>query len=334
MHHPRCPVPLFGVLLLLYGVSCVAPPVSLAHPLGNFSISRYAGLRIGQGVLELRYLIDMAEIPTFLEIQESGMVPKAGHPSVRAYLDQPTTVLQAGLHVQLNGQRLSFQAVSSEIVFPPGAGELPTLQLGIVYQAPLAASCIDAPCHLHYQDTNVPGRLGWQEVIAVADPAITILQNSVPSLDRSRALTEFPPELLRSPPQVLTADVRFRQQRLPHVVAPTDASSSAAGPAFGIGVPMPTPRRAFTALITTQPYSFGMVGLALAVAIGLGALHALEPGHGKTVVAAYLVGTHGTPRHALYLGLVVTATHTAGVYLLGGVTLLLSHYIVPERLYP
>lgn len=334
MHRPRGLASLFRILLLLYGVSCVAPPVSLGHPLGNFSISRYAGLRIGQGVLELRYLIDMAEIPTFLEIQESGMVPETGHPSVGAYLDRQTTMLQAGLHVQLDGQRLSLQAVSSEIVLPPGAGELPTLKLGIVYQAPFAAPCIDTPCHLHYQDTNFPGRLGWQEVIAVADPAITILQNSVPTLDRSRALTDYPPELLQSPPQVLEADVRFRQERSLHVVVPANASSSAAGPALGIGAPMPTPRSAFTALITTQHYNFGMVGLALAVAIGLGALHALEPGHGKAVVAAYLVGTHGTPRHALYLGLVVTATHTAGVYLLGVVTLLLSHYIVPERLYP
>jgi ABC-type nickel/cobalt efflux system permease component RcnA len=97
---------------------------------------------------------------------------------------------------------------------------------------------------------------------------------------------------------------------------------------------MPTPRSAFTALVTTQQLSFGMVCLALIVAVGLGALHALEPGHGKTVVAAYLVGTRGTPRHALYLGLIVTATHTAGVYLLGVVTLYLSHYVVPERLYP
>ena len=52
------------------------------------------------------------------------------------------------------------------------------------------------------------------------------------------------------------------------------------------------------------------------------------------LVAAYLVGTRGTLRQALALGLIVTATHTAGVYLLGVVTLALSHYIVPERLYP
>jgi ABC-type nickel/cobalt efflux system permease component RcnA len=97
---------------------------------------------------------------------------------------------------------------------------------------------------------------------------------------------------------------------------------------------MPTPRSAFTTLVTTPHLTLGMVCLALAVAVGLGALHALEPGHGKTVVAAYLVGTRGTVRQALSLGLIVTATHTAGVYLLGIVTLALSHYIVPERLYP
>jgi len=86
--------------------------------------------------------------------------------------------------------------------------------------------------------------------------------------------------------------------------------------------------------MTTPQLSLGVVCLALAVAAGLGAFHALEPGHGKTVVAAYLVGTRGTARHALSLGLIVTATHTAGVYLLGAITLYASHYVVPERLYP
>ena len=74
--------------------------------------------------------------------------------------------------------------------------------------------------------------------------------------------------------------------------------------------------------------------IALAVAIGLGAFHALEPGHGKTLVAAYLVGARGTMKHAFLLGLIVTAAHTAGVYLLGAVTLYASQYVVPERLYP
>jgi ABC-type nickel/cobalt efflux system permease component RcnA len=63
-------------------------------------------------------------------------------------------------------------------------------------------------------------------------------------------------------------------------------------------------------------------------------LHALSPGHGKAMVAAYLVGTRGTARHALALGLTVTVTHTIGVFALGLVTLTLSQYVLPEDLYP
>ena len=70
------------------------------------------------------------------------------------------------------------------------------------------------------------------------------------------------------------------------------------------------------------------------VAVGLGALHALEPGHGKTVVAAYLVGSKGTAYHALLLGVIVTISHTAGVYLLGAVTLYSQKYVMADRLYP
>src|SRR4029450_3689481 len=73
---------------------------------------------------------------------------------------------------------------------------------------------------------------------------------------------------------------------------------------------------------------------ALLVAAMLGAFHALTPGHGKTIVGAYLVGSQGTARHAIFLGLVVTLTHTIGVYLLGLGTLAASAWVVPERLYP
>ena len=93
-------------------------------------------------------------------------------------------------------------------------------------------------------------------------------------------------------------------------------------------------RGALGDLVATKEMGAGFIALALLVAAGLGAFHALEPGHGKTVVAAYLVGSRGTVWHALWLGLIVTGAHTAGVYLLGAVTLYASRYVVPERLYP
>ena len=77
-----------------------------------------------------------------------------------------------------------------------------------------------------------------------------------------------------------------------------------------------------------------MILASLAAALFWGAAHALSPGHGKTIVTAYLVGQRGTPRHAALLGLIVTITHTIGVFALGLVTLALSQFIVPDRLYP
>src|SRR6202020_2727661 len=95
-----------------------------------------------------------------------------------------------------------------------------------------------------------------------------------------------------------------------------------------------TPRSAFTELIPPRTMSLWFLITAAFIALGLGALHALEPGHGKTIVAAYLVGSRGTAWHAVLLGLIVTASHTAGVFALGAITLYASRYIVPEQLYP
>ena len=338
---------LTGVLL---GGLFLIPDTSPAHPLGNFSISHYTGIQIAQDSIELHYVLDMAEIPTFQELQDTGLAPEVGHPSVHGYLAQKTEALKAGLLLEVHGQRLTLQVVSSEILFPPGAGGLPTLKLGVVYRTPLDPAPADTLYYLHYRDSNFPGRAGWQEIIARTSPGITLVRSSVPDTDRSRALTDYPTDLLNSPPQVLEAQVLFRQETPPAAVAVIGVPASSTPPfPPGSGVsqqPLPppalplqvnkqaTPRNAFTALVTTPQLSLGILCLALAGAVGLGAFHALEPGHGKTVVAAYLVGTRGTARHALYLGLIVTATHTAGVYLLGVVTLYASRYVVPERLYP
>jgi len=79
---------------------------------------------------------------------------------------------------------------------------------------------------------------------------------------------------------------------------------------------------------------WGMILIGMAVAFALGAIHALSPGHGKTIVAAYLVGTRGTPKHAIFLGGMVTFTHTITVFALGFATLFLSRYVLPEKIYP
>ena len=92
--------------------------------------------------------------------------------------------------------------------------------------------------------------------------------------------------------------------------------------------------QALTALLRNGTLTTQALITGLAVAFGLGAVHAFSPGHGKTMVAAYLVGSRGTPKHAFILGAATTFTHTISVFALGFVTLFLSRYILPEQLYP
>ena len=74
-----------------------------------------------------------------------------------------------------------------------------------------------------------------------------------------------------------------------------------------------------------------MIAAAIGIAFVLGAAHALTPGHGKTIVAAYLVGSRGTLKHAAFLGAMVTFTHTVTVFVLGLATLFLFQYVVPQK---
>ena len=366
---------MFWVTLAAVGPFVGPPPVA-AHPMGNFSISHYAGIRIERDGIRLRYLLDLAEIPTFQEIQETRIVPEADHPTLAEYLTRKTEALTEGLRLEVNGRRLPLRRESSELIFPPGAGGLPTLKLGVVYRAPFGDAVAPGVSDLRYQDANFPDRAGWKEVVATAGSGITLVQSSVPERDRSRELADYPTDLLNSPPQHLEARVVFTREAIPTTVAGTEprsippvsepsptiserrspASRGAAatesarslGSSPSTEAPITsreesirlqanvqgTPRNVFTELMGTRELRLGIILLAMVVAASLGAFHALEPGHGKTIIAAYLVGARGTARHALVLGLIVTASHTAGVYLLGAVTLYASRYVVPERLYP
>jgi ABC-type nickel/cobalt efflux system permease component RcnA len=233
------------------------------------------------------------------------------------------------------------------------------MKIGVLYRSPLGDAVLRPVNELRYRDDNFADRAGWKEVVAVAESGAIIVTSSVPERDRSGGLSDYPTDLLSSPPQDIEARVTFAAQAAvvaappappPRPPRPGSSARPAAAPAPAEAVALPdvpgaaplalvpsrqeTPRNAFTALVATPRLGLSVVLLALVTALGVGALHALEPGHGKTVVAAYLVGSRGTAWHAVFLGLVVTASHTAGVFLLGLVTLYASRVIVPERIYP
>jgi ABC-type nickel/cobalt efflux system permease component RcnA len=328
------PAPRAALIAALLAATLLAAASALAHPLGNFSISHYAGIEIGADGVQIRYVVDMAEIPTFQEIQDTGLVAEVDHPSVAPWVTRTVEALARGLLLTVDGRRLTLTPVASEIIFPPGAGGLPTLKLGIAYRAPLGTGPAGVAT-LRYADENFAGRAGWKEVVVTGGPGVTIVTSTAPATDRSQQLNDYPIDLLDSPPQDLEAQVTFTREALAVAAAPApDAPAPPTGLRPNPQSTRPTSASAFIDLVATRELGTGVVVAALMVAVALGAFHALEPGHGKTVVAAYLVGSRGTARHALILGLIVTASHTAGVYLLGGVTFYASQHIVPERLYP
>src|ERR1035441_3491118 len=328
-----------AVLLLV-----VSAATSFAHPMGNFSVNHYAKITIGQGSVEIRYLLDMAEIPSFQEIRQLDIAPTADAPS--AYVARQEQLLKAGISLESDGESVRLDTVSRQAAFAGGAGGLPTMKIAFVFRGKLDA--IAGAHKLSYIDNNFSGRAGWKEIVVLGD-GIAILDSSASGTDRSQELTTYSTDVLNSPPQQLSALVGFRNTahqalrkqhrsstaRTAAQPSPIRTTASNAAPLSFQAHAANTPRSRFTELISTQgKLSFWVLISAALIAAGLGALHALEPGHGKTIVATYLVGSRGTARHAVLLGIVVTAAHTAGVYLLGALTLYASRYIVPEQLYP
>jgi ABC-type nickel/cobalt efflux system permease component RcnA len=368
---------ILGLFLLIGSATC------FAHPMGNFSVNHYSKITIGQKSIEILYLVDMAEIPTYQEMRQFELVPKPNDPSVSNYLDRQEPLLKAGLTLESNGKPLQFETVERHVTFAEGAGGLLTMKITFVFRSqPDFAAGVH---QLSYADNNFPGRAGWKEIVVRGDRA-EILNSSAPATDRSLELTTYSSDALNSPPQQLSAAVSYSTVATDlgstsHSTAsastdgiPSETNISLKSSAPRVPSPQPqqkslavvttlnrkkvgqsnrgvtttvaatqlpvaraqnTPRSRFTELISTQSkLSLWVLFSAALIAAGLGALHALEPGHGKTIVAAYLVGSRGTARHAVLLGIVVTAAHTSGVFLLGAVTLYASRYIVPEQLYP
>lgn len=193
----------FATAGLMGGFILTDPLAVVAHPMGNFSISHYAGITVQAASIELRYLIDMVEIPTFQEIQATGISPECGHPSLDRYLAGKADALGAGLRLELNGRRLKLRSESREVLFTPGAGDLPTMKLAVTYRARLEGAIPSGFNRLFYRDENFPDRVGWNEVVAAAAPGIVLASSSVPDRDRSRGLADYPANLLNSPPQEL-----------------------------------------------------------------------------------------------------------------------------------
>jgi nickel/cobalt exporter len=327
----RFPVRLAIPFLAALALWAVAAPSALAHPLGNFTINHYSRIELGANELRVRYVLDYAEIPTF---QERQAMDQNKDRSVSAdeqmrYLANQLNSLEPNLHLTLNNAPIPLALVpnSAELSFPPGQGGLNTMRLGAWFSAPLGGA---QTFTVAYRDDNYAERIGWREIVLRTGEGVALRKSDVPTKDTSDELRNYPQDLLSQPLNERAANFTFAlgaSNNSPQISAPPVSTG-----AFGA---LDRTKDQFAALIATkEDLSLSVIIFSLFAALVLGALHAFSPGHGKTIVGAYLVGSRGTAKHALFLGLVVTATHTIGVYALGLVTLFLSRYIFPEQLYP
>jgi len=314
-----------GVALGLI-LALAAAPAAWAHPLGNFTINHYAGLSVSRGAVTIDFVLDMAEIPAFQEITSldpnSNGQPPAGISA--SYPGPKCDALRPNLDLRMGGQAAALSLASAAVAFPPGAGGLITLRLSCTFRADYAPAAVPAAVRLEFADHSYADRIGWREIVVTGEGVA--LEGSFATRSVSQRLTAYPPDMLTNP---------LDQRQVSFDVA---AAGQASGqqPAQPAGTTAPSANRndAFTQLVTLQDLSLPALLVALLIAAAWGAMHAMTPGHGKTLVGAYLVGSRGTPKHALLLGLATTITHTAGVFALGLVTLLASQFIVPEQLFP
>jgi ABC-type nickel/cobalt efflux system permease component RcnA len=293
-------------------LTLLASGVAAAHPLGNFTINHLSIITPDANNLSVRYVLDIAEIPSFQisrTIAPDGRLTPA---QLEAWGHSEAATLLPQLELSFGSTRAPLVLDRVTQASRPGAGGLPTLYLTIDSHAPLPHG---TPA-LSYRDGTFAGRLGWKDVVTRAAD------------DSTHELTRYPAASLTSPKDVTGVDIAFGSGA--PAVHPIDgAASNAGGPAI------PAMRSNNLSDLLARGAGDPLVVLTtLLVAIALGALHALEPGHGKTLLAVTLVGARATVKQAGILAASLTFAHTAAVLALGVAINLLKGYFVPEDVYP
>jgi nickel/cobalt exporter len=309
-------------LVVVGAVGAVRPHGAAAHPLGNFTVNRYSRVELTPGVARIRYVVDMAEIPAFqerpaIDANRDGRIDDG---EADAYGGRLAEQLRENLRLVVDGRPVALSIDTRELSFPAGQGGLDTMRFAAWFEGSLPT--LDGGVSAEYRDDNFANRLGWKEIVVRGGPGVDVTGSSVADADLSNELLAYPEDLLQSPPDQQSASFSLA------LGTGQELTGSS-----GSGVATARQQDRFAALITRE-LTLPVFLLSLLVAMGLGALHALGPGHGKTVVAAYLVGSRGTAKHAVFLGITVTLTHTSSVFALGLIVLFLSDFILPEQIFP
>ncbi|MBV9409779.1 MAG: hypothetical protein JO164_13205, partial [Candidatus Eremiobacteraeota bacterium] len=306
-------------------IAALVRPAS-AHPLGNFTVNHLSRITADRGRVEVRYVLDLAEIPSFTLDRALDRRGAPSQPMLEHWAAAHAATIAPELRLTIDGRPTPLKPLRATIRRRPGAAGLPTLYVTETYTAH-----IEPGTHrLTYRDETEPGRLGWTDVVVGAARELTDELRTYPS-----ALTGSPRTRIAVAAEVY-ADGRIAEHidvpRTSGMMGPFDKLRvTGAVVAARAGLTRTSALADLLARGSSDPLA--VLG-ALLLAIALGALHALEPGHGKTLLAVSLVGARATARQAFVLAGALTVAHTAGVLAFGVVVLAAARWIVPEQLYP
>ncbi|MFI6492641.1 nickel transporter [Streptomyces sp. NPDC050564] len=275
-----------------------------AHPLGNFTVNRYDGLVAAPGQLRVDHVEDLAEIPA---TQAQPQIKKLG---MADWARERCASAARGSEVTVAGREVPLTVGASHARVRPGQAGLNTLRVECRLTAPLPKG---DTVSLGFHSAGADRGPGWREITARGD-RMTLTSSDVPKKSVSKELTDYPKALLSSPADTAKASVRIRPGGPALVEERRDAPAA-------IVLPRGADRwtQALDGLVARHDLTFGFAALALLISVGLGAMHALAPGHGKTLMAATAAARGGTARlkDVLPLAASVTVTHTLGVVALG-----------------
>jgi ABC-type nickel/cobalt efflux system permease component RcnA len=282
-----------------------------AHPLGNFSVNEYQRLTFSPDRVDVAAVVNTAEVPTLQDKSavDANSDSDPSEPERAAFAAKACAEFAAQFMVNVGGAPLKWTMTPGTYEYAPGAAGLQTARLTCALSAP---ATLHQATTVTVENQHRADRVGWHEMTATAE-GVHLVDSPLPDKSISDELRAYPPG--QGPTSLL--DTRTATLR----VEPGAGSAPATKPRT------PEANDPLTAATMWAERSFErMAGghlsplltvLAVVLALLLGAGHAALPGHGKTVLAAYIAGRSGRPRDALMIGTTVTATHTGGVLILG-----------------
>ena len=316
----------------------VAQADTVASLLGNFTVNQYAGVDIAARTIDVRYAVVFGQIPALRELHVAdadgdGVTTEAER---TAYARKMAPAIADAIKVAVDGVPVPLRTGRVKTSLPDEQGGF-SLRVDVDLTGAIPGDA-NAVRSLTLRNDNFAGRFGWQEIVVNAAPGLSVFATNAFGTSLTHGLTEAVTEIPASGPLAerdvhmsVTSGTPPAGARL---IGPRDGAPGVAAPADAGGSWLARETRRLVGLISGADVGPQVALVALAVAMFLGALHAFAPGHGKTVVGAYLIGSRATARHAAFLGLTVTVTHTIGVFALGFATLAASAYVLPERIFP